>query len=60
MARAALALGLTLDDLARAMMERALKESRGNVSAAARVVGLTRRAFDYRMEHGQGEGEREG
>jgi ActR/RegA family two-component response regulator len=31
------------------MMERALAEQRGNVSAAARRVGLTRRAFDYRM-----------
>ena len=37
--------------LTRAMMERALEEHRGNVSAAARTVGLTRRAFDYRMAH---------
>jgi two-component system response regulator PilR (NtrC family) len=51
LARGALALGLTVDDLARAMMERALREHRGNVSAAARSVGLTRRAFDYRMAH---------
>jgi two-component system response regulator PilR (NtrC family) len=49
LARTALALGLTIDALARAMMERALAEQRGNVSAAARMVGLTRRAFDYRM-----------
>ena len=41
--------GLTVDELARAMMERALAEHHGNVSAAARSVGLTRRAFDYRM-----------
>jgi len=60
LARLALALGATVDEVARAMMERALREHRGNVSAAARVVGLTRRAFDYRMEHGRGEGEREG
>jgi DNA-binding NtrC family response regulator len=48
LARRALALGLGVDDLARAMMERALAEARGNVSAAARSVGLTRRAFEYR------------
>ena len=44
----ALAHGLTVDELTQAMMERALEEQRGNVSAAARQVGLTRRAFDYR------------
>ena len=49
LARKALALGLTVDDVARAMMERALREHRGNVSAAARSVGLTRRAFYYRI-----------
>jgi two-component system response regulator HydG len=48
-AQAALAHGLTVEELTRAMMERALSEHRGNVSAAARRVGLTRRAFDYRM-----------
>ena len=51
LARQALSLGLTVDTLTRAMMERALEEQRGNVSAAARTVGLTRRAFDYRMAH---------
>jgi two-component system, NtrC family, response regulator HydG len=51
LARNALALGLTVDVLARAMMERSLREHRGNVSAAARSVGLTRRAFEYRMTH---------
>src|SRR5262249_35418850 len=40
LARTALALGLTVDDVAQAMMERALREHRGNVSAAARSVGL--------------------
>ena len=50
-ARQALAQGLTVDRLTVAMMERALAEHRGNVSAAARQVGLTRRAFDYRMAH---------
>ena len=49
LARMALSNGLSVDDVARAMMERALREHRGNVSAAARSVGLTRRAFDYRI-----------
>jgi DNA-binding NtrC family response regulator len=48
LARSALALGATADEVARAMMERALAEHRGNVSAAARAVGMTRRAFEYR------------
>jgi len=52
----ALSHGLTVDRLTRAMMERALEEQRGNVSAAARQVGLTRRAFDYRMARAHGEG----
>jgi len=55
LARTALALGLSVDDVARAMMERSLREHRGNVSAAARSVGLTRRAFDYRMGRAEGE-----
>ena len=54
LARHALALGLSLDAVTRAMMERALREHRGNVSAAARSVGLTRRAFDYRIAHTEG------
>ncbi len=45
----ALGQGFTIDELALAMMKRALGEQHGNVSAAARQVGLTRRAFDYRM-----------
>jgi two-component system response regulator HydG len=48
-AHAALAAGLSIDEVALAMMELALAEERGNVSGAARRVGLTRRAFDYRM-----------
>ena len=48
LAREALAAGLTIDDLSLAMIEEALAESRGNLSAAARRVGLTRRALEYR------------
>jgi len=56
-ARLALAHGLSVDDLTLAMIHRALDENRGNVSAAARQVGLTRRAFEYRRSH-HGAGER--
>lgn len=48
LARKALALGVQLHDLEVAMMDCALEEARGNVSAAARRVGMTRRAFEYR------------
>lgn len=51
LAKSALSAGLSIDALALAMMDLALAEERGNVSAAARRVGLTRRAFDYRMAH---------
>ena len=54
LARAALSGGLVVDEVALAMMKLALEEERGNVSAAARRVGLTRRAFDYRMSHADG------
>ena len=57
LARRALANGSTIDSLALAMMRRALEEERGNVSAAARRVGLTRRAFDYRMARGANGGD---
>lgn len=40
--------GVGLDELTRAVLEGALEEARGNTSAAARAVGLSRRAFDYR------------
>ncbi len=47
--RTALAHGLTAAEMERALLEQALREQRGNVSAAARQVGLTRRAFEYRL-----------
>lgn len=43
-----LASGVGLDDLDLAVLDAALDEERGNASAAARRVGLSRRAFDYR------------
>ena len=51
LARSALAHGLRIQELELAMMDRALEEQRGNMSAAARQVGLTRRAFEYRLQH---------
>jgi DNA-binding NtrC family response regulator len=45
--------GLTLDAAERMMIEHALKEARGNVSEAARRLGVSRMAMRYRMEkHG--------
>jgi two-component system, NtrC family, response regulator HydG len=49
LARMVLARGVTLAELERAVLARALEEQRGNASAAARQVGLTRRALEYRL-----------
>jgi DNA-binding NtrC family response regulator len=48
LAREALSQGLGLEELSNALLDAALAEERGNVSAAARRVGLSRRAFEYR------------
>lgn len=50
LAREALATGVSLEELERSMIEEALAETRGNASAAARRLGLSRRAFDYRRK----------
>ncbi len=56
-AREALAHGVTLAELEGELLEEALRETRGNVTAAARLVGLTRRAFDLRhARHARGAG----
>lgn len=52
LARQALGLGLGVDELGLALIEAALAENRGNASAAARQLGLTRRAFEYRRRRG--------
>jgi two-component system response regulator HydG len=58
LAARALGLGLKVEDLERAMIEEALAEQRGNLSAAARQLGLSRRALDYRRtRHQAGEAE---
>lgn len=47
--------GLTLDAAEKALIEHALQEARGNVSEAARRLGVSRMAMRYRMEkHGIG------
>lgn len=48
LARQVLAMGLGLEELTGACLDQALREERGNASAAARRLGLSRRAFDYR------------
>ena len=42
--------GLTLDDFERLLIERSLETSHGNVSQAARQLGLTRRTLQYRIQ----------
>jgi DNA-binding NtrC family response regulator len=52
LAERALANGLELANLERALLAAAMRQQGGNVSAAARQVGLTRRAFEYRLGRG--------
>jgi DNA-binding NtrC family response regulator len=52
---------LGLDDLEAKLIERALRRTEGNVTQAARILGLTRRTLQYRMEkHGVSRGEQVG
>ncbi len=48
LAQRALSLGITVDEFESALLDSALREQRGNLAAAARQVGLSRRAFEYR------------
>jgi DNA-binding NtrC family response regulator len=50
LAREALAHGIDLARFEKALLSVALAETRGNVAAAARSIGLTRRAFELRHE----------
>jgi ActR/RegA family two-component response regulator len=59
LAREALAHGVSLERLELALLREALREQRGNVSAAARVVGLSRRAFEIRSQRGAAATDRE-
>jgi len=49
LARALLARGVGLQDFERTLLAEALSESRGNVAAAARALGLSRKAFESRQ-----------
>lgn len=51
LAREALSHGITLERFETALMDEAVRETRGNVTAAAKLVGMTRRAFELR--HGR-------
>jgi DNA-binding NtrC family response regulator len=46
--------GLDLEALERRLIRRALEKSAGNVTRAARLLGLTRRTLQYRIEKIQG------
>jgi transcriptional regulator of acetoin/glycerol metabolism len=46
--------GIDIEDLERALIVKALQKSGGNVSRAARLLGLSRRTLQYRLEKMQG------
>ncbi len=45
----AVATANTLDDVIDSTIKQALRETRGNVSAAARILGVSRARLDYRL-----------
>jgi DNA-binding NtrC family response regulator len=49
--------GIDLEDVERSLVLKALEKTEGNVSRAARLLGLTRRTLQYRLEKIQGESE---
>jgi Nif-specific regulatory protein len=57
LAQRALAAGFGVDELTLALIEEAVASQRGNLSAAARQVGLSRRALEYRLKRGLEEGD---
>ena len=50
LARTLLAQGIALPQFERALLAEALRESRNNVAAAARALGLSRKAFEHRQQ----------
>ena len=46
--------GIDLEELERSLIVKALRKSGGNVSRAARLLGLSRRTLQYRLEKMQG------
>jgi DNA-binding NtrC family response regulator len=55
LARQALASGVHADALMGHMLVEALEEHRGKMAPAARAVGLSRKAFEYRLNKWQAE-----
>jgi two-component system response regulator PilR (NtrC family) len=53
----ALAQGIGLERFEAALLRAAWTQERGNLSAAARAVGLSRRAFEYRLQRLAGSGD---
>jgi len=47
--------GIDLDEVERTLILKALEKTEGNVSRAARLLGLSRRTLQYRLEKIQGE-----
>ncbi|MCA9002518.1 MAG: sigma-54-dependent Fis family transcriptional regulator, partial [Planctomycetes bacterium] len=60
LARQALAQGVHVDTLVGSMLEEALAEHRGKMASAARAVGLSRKAFEYRLGKWQQESQSTG
>ncbi|HIF41059.1 MAG TPA: sigma-54-dependent Fis family transcriptional regulator [Planctomycetes bacterium] len=60
LARQILAHGIALDAMDLTLMEEALVQGRGNHSAAARALGLSRKAFNYRLRKLREEGPSDG
>ena len=58
LAERALAHGVTLEAFERALLEAAVRQQRGNLAAAARQLGLTRRALEYRLSRFSGDSTR--
>lgn len=58
-AESALAAGVTIDDLNDALLRAAMKATRGNASAAARRLGISRRTLEYRLRRGKDRGQEE-
>jgi transcriptional regulator of acetoin/glycerol metabolism len=49
LAESVLAAGVSLEELTDALLRAAMQATRGNASAAARRLGLSRRTFGYRL-----------
>ena len=57
LARQGLARGAQIDEWMAALLEEAYAEHRGSMAAAARAVGISRKAFEYRLQKSRAEAE---